>query len=441
MINLKFAYPAIRFRQSPSSDWLVSFSASAIEIDRWGGVPEKKNFDNVESTGFQRAFKSERLKSLVSFFSDEKNILQNPLLCAPRNISKGSSYVDFVPDDLSKDSDIVQLGTLHVTSEDFSGITLFDALVKFKEYLESRVPELSSQKIDESLLAIFKEKLGSDGQDDISDDELPLTNDESIEQDFDDARIDESHIYDLWQEVSVRVEVLRVLPNRDEINRIFGFERDSIISYLKPVIVVDGQHRLKGAIEHAKSFIENDDISLSIANDIDRGMSDIEASNKAIERYSRRLPVSMIMSSDPAEHVFQFVVVNQKATPINNALLGTIVSTTLSTSELERVAKRLKDADIPLDASHAVSFATRNPESPFYGFVQTGISGEQSGKLPWSVMKSIVSIFKDLKGAKFYSDADKIDYADLWRRKYLDESEICNSGADSYNDWSKDNGV
>ena len=136
------------------------------------------------------------------------------------------------------------------------------------------------------------------------------------------------------------------------------------------------------------------------------------------------MPVSLVLDDDPAEHVFQFVVVNQKATPINNALLGTIVSTTLSNSELERVSHRLKSADIPLDDSKAVSFATRNDDSPFKNLVQTGIQGEDSGKLPWTVMKSLVSIFKDLKGAKFYSDSIKTDYADLWKRRFLIKSEL-----------------
>ncbi|PLZ99955.1 hypothetical protein CEN50_05380 [Fischerella thermalis CCMEE 5268] len=46
---------------------------------------------------------------------------------------------------------------------------------------------------------------------------------------------------------------------------------------------------------------------------------------------ARKLPVSLLMSNDPAEQVFQFVVVNQKATPTKTSLLGTIISTSLST--------------------------------------------------------------------------------------------------------------
>ena len=62
---------------------------------------------------------------------------------------------------------------------------------------------------------------------------------------------------------------------------------------------------------------------------------------------SRRLPISLLLDDSPEEHVFQFVVVNQKATPIGRALLGTIVSTSLTAEELDKVAQRLTQAGIP----------------------------------------------------------------------------------------------
>lgn len=438
-----FYYDAIRFRQSINSDWLVSFAASALEIDKWGGIPEKRNFDAVESTGFQRTFKQDRLKSLVSFFSDEKNILQNPLLCAPRNLDRGSSFVSFIVDAFVDENSFVQKGKIEVHCEDFSDLSLRQILSKFKEYLEERVPDLRNQVLDVAVVDKMKERLNLTDVVSISTEtsEIDETEEDFYSSEGDVAQINSSHISELWQDVNARISILDELGDGYSKDEILGFSKDSIISYLKPVIIVDGQHRLKGAIEHANTYLENDKVIAEfdhLASESD-DFSIVESA--ILKKYSRYIPISLIMSSDPAEHVFQFVVVNQKATPINNSLLGTIVSTTLSPIELERVALRLKNADIPLDASHAVSFATRHTESPFNGLVQTGISGEQSGKLPWSVMKSIVSIFKDLKGAKFYSDVDKVDYADLWRRRYLDQSLICGSSGDCYLDWSNDNGL
>ena len=157
----------------------------------------------------------------------------------------------------------------------------------------------------------------------------------------------------------------------------------------------------------------------------------------------RHLPISLIMDEDPAEHVFQFVVVNQKATPINQALLGTIVSTTLSNEELQRVGKRLEDADIPLEDSKSISFATRNPRSPFCGLIQTGISGEEKNKLQWSVMLHFIKIIKELKGGKLFHES--IDYSNVWKKNILlgtDYSKIDDYNCETpFEYWSSDKGL
>src|SRR5215510_14253035 len=93
----EFRYRAIRIHQTESGDPLVLFAASATEIDTWAGVPQKKVIgDQGETTGFQREVNDKRLNSLKEFYSNEKNIIQNPLLCANRPSQMGS--VEFVPD-------------------------------------------------------------------------------------------------------------------------------------------------------------------------------------------------------------------------------------------------------------------------------------------------------------------------------------------------------
>ncbi|EIY5133494.1 hypothetical protein ML105_001122 [Klebsiella quasipneumoniae] len=435
-------YQAIRCKQTSDGNWLVFFSASAHEIDVWAGIPEKKNFDSVESTGFQRSFKAERLDSLINFYSNNDNILQNPLLCAPRKIGDFDSAVHFIPDEDVNPNDYIQKGTLVINYEDFHSLKLIELLQLFSSYLSNRVEDIDKQELDVSLLAKLKERLSLD-----YDDHLEITptiidvNDGGELHDEDLTIIESSHISDLWQEVACRISILKEYGQDYDSSEILGFTKDSIISYLKPVIIVDGQHRLIGAIEHSNRESKTDDAMAKyfgfMTND---GLTEQEAKLKVQNEVCRHLPISLVLSDDPAEHVFQFVVVNQKATPINNALLGTIVSTTLATNELERVADRLKNADIELEASQAVSFATRNCNSPFFGLVQTGISGEQSGKLPWTVMRSLITIFKDLKGGKFFSDENRIDYADLWRRRYLEASEIITEN-DKYKVWSSEDGV
>jgi hypothetical protein len=165
---------------------------------------------------------------------------------------------------------------------------------------------------------------------------------------------------------------------------------------------------------------------------------------REVERsIARRLPVSLLTTSDPAEHVFQFVVVNQKASPIGRAMLGTIISTTLTNDELERVSARLENAGIPLTKSRAVAFLARNTSSPFCGLVEQGLPNEEADKLPWSVMQSLVAIFQQLKGGKLFHS--KVDHASVWRRKHLPSSAIVanfaeHSAADEMEYWSKPDG-
>lgn len=434
-------YSAIRFKQAQEGDWVVFFSASAVEIEQWAGVPEKKNFDSVESTGFQRSFKDSRLESLLNFYSNGKNVLQNPILCAPRRIdvAEVEDSLCFIPDQHEEINSSTQKGNVVITYKDLAAESFKTLLLNFKLQLESRVPELTLQEVDDTLLRRLKERYS--GIDDGSDIDALLEDSEELDlPESTVSEIESSHIYDLWQEVVCRLAIIDELGEAPFQDEILGFKKESIISYLKPVIIVDGQHRLIGAIEQARRELDSEQSVLQIDNFISQGKSKIEASDQVLSEKCRNLPISMIFSADPAEHVFQFVVVNQKAMPISNALLGTIVSTSLSNNELERVAKRLKEADIPLDASHAVSFVTRNNASPFYNLVQTGIVGEQSGKLPWTVMKTLVSIFKDLRGGRLFGSEVKLDYADLWKRRFLAESEIV-SNEDKFTGWSADDGA
>ncbi|MBN3492222.1 hypothetical protein [Vibrio neptunius] len=411
-----FKYSAIRFKQNIDSSWVVSFTANAQEISNWAGIPQKKQFDKVESSGFQREVKKERMDSLVTFFTNPKNVIQNPLLCASRNslIEGEQPKVTFV-DDKEQTDEYVRKGYIHIEVDDYSRFSLKELLELFKSTLESRIPELMEAEVNQVLLDSMKENFFDGNRSETMEDSLDISSQIELE---------ESHIADLWQELTCRILILEEDTESKEHKSILGFDRESIISYLLPVTLVDGQHRLIGAKEHFKFFCESPVGMKETESLIESGL-DTEQVNSALEdKFCRKLPISLVLDDDPAEHVFQFVVVNQKATPINNALLGTIVSTTLSNNELERVSQRLKNADIPLEDSKAVSFATRNEDSPFKNLVQTGIQGEDSGKLPWTVMKSLVSIFKDLRGAKFYSDSIKTDFADLWKRRFLIKSEL-----------------
>jgi hypothetical protein len=191
---------------------------------------------------------------------------------------------------------------------------------------------------------------------------------------------------------------------------------------------VDGQHRLSGAVTSARHAANTDEGRETLRRAVDDGKDPDQAEEALVASKARNLPVSLLLDASPSEHVFQFVVVNQKATPMGKALLGTIVSTSLSREELDPVAARLRNAGIRLEDSQAVAYLTRADQSPFKGLVQTGMTGDESGHLQWNVLKGLTSIFRELHGGKLYHQT--VDYAAKWKRRELLESDLVADGAD-----------
>jgi len=434
MVNVAtFEYRAIRIRQTSSGNWLILFSAPATEINSWAGIPQKKEIGSQETTGFQREEDPKRIKDLVEFYSNDKNVIQNPLLCASRQTTQ--EIIRFEPDLDIDQSDFSQTGTLIIQSELLEELRLLELLKKVQSDLECRIPNLKAQEISDKLLLELKQRTSFSlfsQYDENSEEQNELEEEELNENVNDDASdeieitgsvfSDESHIFDFWEEVAARVQLLEELGHSFDDNSFLEYSKDAMISFLRPIVVVDGQHRLKGAVDSTKFFVENPPYSEELEQKIIDGIEPDVAQREIEARISRHLPVSLLVTDDPAEHVFQFVVVNQKATPIGKALLGTIVSTSLSNEELERVSKRLEDSGIQLEESRSVAYFTRNPESPFFGLVERGLSSENKDLLQWSVFLPLVKMFRDLKGGKIYGE--KNDYADRWKKAFLPSSEI-----------------
>jgi len=412
---------------------LVLFSAPATEIDEWAGVPQKKRTsDDAETTGFQRDENEKRVDELVSFMRDPHNVIQNPLLCATQSDLCGS--VRFVPSTSNEDQAAVP-GFLEIEVPDFTSMSLLTCMKHVKQLLESRVPELRTHAVSIELINQLKQRIEvppseSETPADEADDQIEAADTtESLADRAEEHEVtevvfsDESHILDFWHELAARIHILeelKTLPDRQEL---LGFGIDAMIAFLKPIVVMDGQHRLRGALMTAKRVAnESTEFQEVIEESIANGNTPAVAQRRAERCASRDLPISLLLSTDPAEHVFQFVVVNQKATPIGKALLGTIVSTTLSNDELNRVSTRLTKAGIQLEQSRAVAYLSRNPDSPFKDQVETGLAGESGDRLAWSVLASLVRIFQHLEGGKLFGQ--KIDFADKWRRDCLEESNV-----------------
>lgn len=435
----KRSYPAVRVRQTEEAGELVLFAAPAMEIDDWSGIPQRERLGaDTEAVGFQREENKKRLDELVSFFAHGRNVIQNPLLCASRDATK----VNF---DGVDNGDGTAVGTVTIEWEDLSTLPLVELLRRVRTTLEDRLPELADMQLDEAKVARLKERANvehpdlvveADDADDVDAAEEDGAGSDDASEDSEGATesasavlfSDETHIADFWEEVAARVRLLEESGGSFEGDTFLGFSKEAMIAYLQPVVVVDGQHRLRGAILAAERAVNSEALQAEVEAAVEAGSDPDEIVEELKRREARRLPVSLLLEPSPAEHVFQFVVVNQKATPIGRALLGTIVSTSLSANELAGVSERLTSAGIPLEDSQAIAYLTRHPDSPFRDLVEKGLTNEGTDLLQWNVLGSLVRVFRELKGGRLFHE--KLDYADKWRRDQLDGSGIVAGAAD-----------
>jgi len=433
----EFVYKGLKVTQTDNSPDLILFSAPAVEIEKWSGIPQKKKEEDHETTGFQRVEDPKRLEEIEKFCYNQENTIQNPLLCAIR----GSE--SFTPEFLPTD-DEGNFGEIKIKVPEFSEMTLLQLMENLKQSLEDRIETLKGKTVSTDKINEIREKIPADMQDNTANgDEIDEI--EEIDENSTDVLLeDETHIVDFWEELACRIEVLKELGSSFESDSFLGFSKKAMISFLMPIFVVDGQHRLQGAIISAHSRLETDPFKTEIETALTQESANVDEIREEFAlKVSRNLPISLLLNPDPAEHVFQFVVVNQKATPMGRSLLGTIISTTLSKDELDRISQRLEDAGIPLEESKAITQIARNSNSPFFEKIERGIVGDKKNLLSWSVIGGLINIFKRLKGGRLFHS--KVDFSDRWKEYCLDRSGIISGWEaahfeDSFSYWNSLNG-
>jgi hypothetical protein len=443
-----FEYPALLVRQGSESPPLVLFSASAVDINQWVGIPQKTRIlDDGETMGFQRDENPRRVEQISKFYQNPHNVIHNPLLCAIRQ--KLDAEVSFVP---TQESDLGNpncAGTLTIALAERDTQPLVELFRDARLALEARIPELADSelssekftavrsKVDDSV-SIESEEEEEDSEDDADDGGRSDTPEEAL--------FDESHVSEFWQELRSRELLLEKIPGYDQEDFV-GFTRQAVEALLRPVVLVDGQHRLLGALRAAKDSIdETSEAYLArVAEMLQSGTAVENVRYSLLDEKARKLPISLLLDEKPGEHVFQFVIVNQKATPVRPALLGTIISTSLSESELDPISDRLEKAGVGLEEAKAATFFARNPQSPFAHLVSRGFDDSSADLLPWTVLRTLINIFRNLNGAKFFHQGSGgPDYAKAWAHWCLAGSEIVGLDSDNPDDlvaaWSKGGG-
>jgi hypothetical protein len=429
-------YPAVRVESSSEGSPIVLFAAPCLDIKYWSGIPQKKiegGAGDTETIGFQRKDNPQRVKAIAKFFANPLNIIQNPILCASRRIAGGG--VDFVPD--ASGGQGVQTGKVIISRPLYESMSIEELFKLLRETIENRVPRLKSETPSTDLIEKFKKNLRSvqelsseypqnvDGDLDVveTEDTASESDQGSVEPSEDASSVffEETHLKDFWEEIAARHEVLKEIKGYDKLE-FLGIGRDLLIDYLNPSVVVDGQHRLLGAIEHAKIESNSDKYIPEIEKKLGEGKNANQIADEMQRRVARVIPISMLLNDNPSEQVFQFVVVNQTATKLSRDLLGTIVSTTLEDDELPPIRDRLESAGVRLKESKVISFVARTEGSAFYKKISRGIDGNANELLAWDVAGSLISIFRELNGGVLWGG--KNDYARLWANNCLLDSEI-----------------
>lgn len=419
-------YNAVKVQQTSSSAPILLFAAPASEIVEWVGIPQRRRVgDNpegaVESVGFQREESPSRITEIARFMSNVANVIQNPLLGAVQITSE----LDVVDEDQG-------FCKVRISPRDHRNRSLLEIIQEVREALIARMPALGQRPIQLDRLAAVRrataqsETEPEEAAGNVGAGEGQEPSVEVVENGSEGASIalfdEETQVIDFFDQVNARTAVLQELgEDGADLETIAGFSRDFLESMIMPVVLVDGQHRLRGALRAVDDALSSAAGQEKIAQMINKGLTPETAERELRRENDRLLPVSLLWNDSPAEHVFQFVVVNQKATPMSPALLGTIVSTSLSKNELDPIALRLREAGIELEDSRAVAFLTRSLESPFRNLVSTGVRGDRPGSLPWSVLRKLVNIVRNLEGGALFHTPN-IDYARMWRTKYLAET-------------------
>jgi len=352
---LTYRYLAVKYLQQENSSPVFLFAAPCHEITSWAGIPRKEAKEGVQTVGFQRSPDRNRLKKLKLFLGQKENIVANPILCATRNLS----CIKFTP--LEQTEGTEHIGWLIIEEPDYDSYSLVNLFKAVEELIIQRLPRLEKEiKVTEDEVAEFCR--ASEEVSELSESTAEIETDNSNEneeyEDAEDSSIEfssESHIEEFFRAIRIRRVALEVTGTSDR-DKFAGFSKEALKDYLRAVTIVDGQHRLLGAQAQLDASIKTEEAMVWQDELLSQGISASNVLEQAKQKFARQVGIALIHNDDWAEHVFQFVVVNQKATPIQSALLGSIIATTLTDNEVSRITDRLGRADINVADYQTIAF-------------------------------------------------------------------------------------
>ena len=341
MARTQFTYEAFAFRQQEKAPIQVAFVADAGEVIQWAGVPRKS--DEL-LTGFQRFRDDNRInQEIVPFFQDPKNSSPTAIIVAlRRDSSLGGCTID--PSDIPTGKATRVTLTIEFDKEALATDSVFDAA---QAYVDSRLR-------------------GSTG--DISaDDDLA---DEEEDNEEDDDGEDESLAHLGTTTLQRLADLLRDPLNREN----QGF-RDAVADYVKPAVLIDGQHRVSAAAKLGLSFL-----------------------------------ICGLYNATWEEQIFQFTVVNIRPKRIPPAVVTSIAGLSLTRLEQNRLKLRLAQAGVKMNEVAIMSLVAYDGRSPFADRVNMAIGpATTADKLGYGGMKRL---------AKVWFSASRISLLNIAKQAY-----------------------
>ena len=322
----KFAYAALRFKQRHNGSELLTFVAPVGEIKVWAGVP-RKHFNYLH--GFQRSLADGRVLALKDFYDqDDQNLTPTSIVVAIRKQAISITPLESPAGKKMEGSESICRVTFEfddLESEPIESL-LSRAIALLKARLGKEVADAIERDLDAALAENVRAETSESGDSEERDSEV-----EEVSLEAPPA----SHLVNFYSELLGIKAGVKQIEDEQKFRQV-------LFSILKPAIIVDGQHRVYGAAA------------------LDETMN---------------FSVCAIPEADWLEQVFQFVVINQKAKPIDSAFLHAIIATSLTDEEISELYDRLKRSGVDVEKAQYMNKINVDVKSPFRQMIDFDIEG------------------------------------------------------------------
>jgi hypothetical protein len=344
----KYKYIGQLYKQGDSVAKLVTFCAPASDIFTWGGIPQKTDrFDG----GFQRAL-DKRHEKIRKFFESGQASPTSVVIAfreGVTNIQPLSFPNSWPKNDLSETPEFVEI-TFELDEIDKEETSLDDLIEETKTLLNKRIREEDLNDSED----VGEEVGGEDNQEseDKEDESGPEVENDDEEEENDTIDVGHSKLIAFYRFISDKDKVLRWIDEENikheqiraksrKTKKEKEYIRDSpevklkqtLVSLLRPAMIVDGQHRVNGAYNASTSPVS--------------------------------FNICAIVDADWVEQVFQFVILNKTAKPISKGFLSGLLNTSLTNKEIDDIDERLETIGIKNLDRLILRLINYSPESPF----------------------------------------------------------------------------